>query len=506
MKTLLKFSALTTTALFLVSCSQAQTPVEPVDVSTEQLLAPEATTLFLALDDIEWTDSRVSALITELETLEAHGLNPAHYHIEALKTATGEARAKLASDAWLSAAAHMIYGKVDAVSVEPDWTAIGRKADLPALLAEVILSGNIENSLQTLAPNTPQYQALRNELEKVLAIEESPFDPLVNKDLLRPGMSGEAVKALQQRLWLKGLILEENVTGKYDEATQAAIKEIQSENGLDADGAAGAATIRAINRDNKAKTDALRVNLERLKWLPDDLGQRHLRVNIAGFSVTANENGNVVRSHSVIVGKNYRKTPVFSDQVEYIVFNPWWETPASLAVRDKLPSFRKDPSAVDRLGFEIRDRDNQIIESSTIDWNSVSASNFPYRIRQRPGDVNALGQVKIMFPNPHNVYLHDTPNRELFSKRQRAFSSGCIRTHLPLELSEWLLKDTQGWDDAKIDAAVKSKRETRATLAKPVPVHVLYQTVVADEFGVRYLDDLYERDQRVLTALDLAPQ
>ena len=177
-----------------------------------------------------------------------------------------------------------------------------------------------------------------------------------------------------------------------------------------------------------------------------------------------------------------------------------------MAVRDKLPSFRKDPSAVDRLGFEIRDRDNQIIESSTIDWNSVSASNFPYRIRQRPGDVNALGQVKIMFPNPHNVYLHDTPNRELFSKRQRAFSSGCIRTHLPLELSEWLLKDTQGWDGAKIDAAVKSKRETRATLAKPVPVHVLYQTVVADEFGVRYLDDLYERDQRVLTALDLAPQ
>ncbi len=506
MKISLKYAAISITAFLLASCSQAQTPVEIAEISTDELLAPEATTLFLALDEIKWTDDRVAALITELGALESHGLIPSHYHVEALKTATGETRSKLAADAWLSAAAHMIYGKVDAISVEPDWTAIGREANLPDLLADVLLSGEVANSLRSLAPKTPQYSALQAELVRAMEIEEAPLDPLENKDLLRPGASGEAVKALQQRLLLKGLILEENLSGKYDSTTETAIKEVQGENGLDADGAAGAATIRALNRDHKAKIDALRVNLERLRWLPDDLGQRHLRINIAGFSVTANENGEVVRTHSVIVGKTYRKTPVFSDQVEYIIFNPWWETPPSLAVRDKLPAFRKDPAAVDRLGFEVLDRNNQLVDASTIDWNSVSATSFPYRLRQKPGDVNALGQVKIMFPNPHNVYLHDTPNRELFSKRQRAFSSGCIRTHLPLELSEWLLRDTQGWDTAKIDSAVKSKRETRATLAKPVPVHILYQTVVADEFGVRYLDDLYERDQRVLTALDLRPQ
>ncbi len=506
MKILLKTVVLSTSSLLITSCSQAQIPAEPVEISTEQLLAPEATTAFLAMDDIEWTNDRVTALVAELEALQAHGLNPGHYHIDTLKSAIGETRAKLASDAWLSAAAHLIYGKVNAVTVEPDWTAIRREADLPRLLAEVILSGGVENSLQHLAPKTPHYRALKDELIKALVVDETPLKPLESKELLRPGSSGDAVKAIQQRLLLKGLLLGENVTGKYDAATEAAIKEVQAENGLDVDGATGIATIRALNRDNKTRIESLRVNLERLRWLPDDLGQRHLRVNIADFSVTANENGEVVRTHSVIVGKPYRKTPVFSDQVEYIVFNPWWETPASLAVRDKLPAFRKDPSAVDRLGFEVLDRNNQVVDSSTIDWNNVSASSFPYRLRQKPGDVNALGQVKIMFPNQHNVYLHDTPNRELFSKRQRAFSSGCIRTHLPLKLSEWLLKDTQNWDGVKIDAAVKSKRETRVTLAKPVPVHVLYQTVVADEFGVRYLDDLYERDQRVLAALDLAPQ
>jgi len=205
--------------------------------------------------------------------------------------------------------------------------------------------------------------------------------------------------------------------------------------------------------------------------------------------------------------KTYRQTPVFSDKIEYIIFNPWWETPYSLARADKLPLFRRDPGAVQRLGFQVLDRSGNIVDPSTIDWNTVSSASFPYRLRQAPGPQNALGQVKIIFPNKYNVYLHDTPTRDLFARSQRAFSSGCLRAQDPIDLSEWLLENTPGWDRKRIDKAVASGKETRVDLAASVPVHVLYYTAVSDgSGGVRYLDDIYERDARVLAGLEVAPE
>ena len=198
---------------------------------------------------------------------------------------------------------------------------------------------------------------------------------------------------------------------------------------------------------------------------------------------------------------------MFSDEIEYIVFNPWWETPDSLARADKLPMFQKDPGTIGRLGFQVLDRSNKVVDPASIDWASLKPSNFPYRLRQAPGPMNALGQVKIMFPNPYNVYLHDTPTRGLFAERQRAFSSGCLRTQFPIELSKWLLSETSGWDAAKVDAAVASGKETRATLSTRIPVHILYLTTVSDGLGgIRYLDDIYDRDSAVLTALQSAPE
>lgn len=159
-----------------------------------------------------------------------------------------------------------------------------------------------------------------------------------------------------------------------------------------------------------------------------------------------------------------------------------------------------------RLGFQVLDRAGNVVDPAGIDWNALKASTFPYRLRQAPGPLNALGQVKIMFPNPHNVYLHDTPSRGLFAEQQRAFSSGCLRTQLPIDLAKWLLAETAGWDSAAVDAAVASGKETRADLAARVPVHILYLTTVSDGAGgVRYLDDIYDRDTAVLAALDAPP-
>jgi murein L,D-transpeptidase YcbB/YkuD len=204
----------------------------------------------------------------------------------------------------------------------------------------------------------------------------------------------------------------------------------------------------------------------------------------------------------MIVGKPYRKTPVFSGVIQYVVFNPWWEIPDSIARRDKLPAFRKDPPSVNQLGFQVLDRSGQLIDPETIDWDQVNAANFPYRLRQAPGPQNALGQVKIMFPNRHNVYIHDSPLQGLFAQRQRAFSSGCLRTHEALDLVAWLLSDAPQWGRSQIDNVVANGKEMRVDLASPVQVHILYFTAVAEPTGgVRYLDDIYGRDGRVLAGL-----
>jgi len=232
-----------------------------------------------------------------------------------------------------------------------------------------------------------------------------------------------------------------------------------------------------------------------------------VRVNIADFKATAWRNGVAERTHLVVIGKTDRVTPVFSDEIEYIVLNPWWETPTSLAVRDKLPAFQQDPSTVNRLGFQVLDRTGNLIDPATIDWNLYTKAEFPFRLRQAPGDYNALGKVKIMFPNAYSVYMHDTPTKKLFDKKQRAFSSGCIRTQNPIDLTEWLLQDTPSWDRKKIDLAVESGKETTVKLSAKIPIHVLYFTVdYCDESNIRYLYDIYNYDPDVLTALNTGPK
>lgn len=474
-------------------------------------IATEATKQFHeeAGDTQVWNDENYSALIEAISALDAHGLNPEHYRLSRLIALKDDAAARdrVATSAWLMAAAHLAFGKLDPVAVEPDWTAVHRPLELAAVLKYALSSGKVGHSLEQFAPVQPGYALLKTELARLKAVAATPVVMVPEGPALKPKMTGDRVTALQTRLVQLGLMPPEaTITGTYDDITKAAVETWQLRNELDADGVAGAATLRTLNRGVEDQIAQVRVNLERWRWLPADLGQRHLRANIAAFEVTAYEAGLPVRTHLTIVGKAYRKTPVFSDEIEYIVFNPWWETPPSLARADKLPMFKKDPGAVSRLGFQILDRSGAIVDPASINWNDYSAATLPFRMRQSPGPDNALGQVKIMFPNPHNVYLHDTPSRGLFSQRQRAFSSGCLRTQNPIDLSKWLLEGTAGWDSARVDAAVSSGKETRATLAAKVPVHILYYTVVPDGLGgVRYLDDIYERDNRVLKGLSEAP-
>jgi len=256
--------------------------------------------------------------------------------------------------------------------------------------------------------------------------------------------------------------------------------------------------------ETAAHIGALRASLERLRELPRGGTQKQVIANIPAFEVILLSGSDEAARHKAVFGKTTSQTPEFSDRIEYVVFNPWWEVPASIARHDKLAQFQRDPHAIDRMGYRILDKEGNAVDPSGIDWSTVSASAFPYRIRQAPGASNALGEVKIMFPNTYNVYLHDTPEKVLFGKDVRAFSSGCIRVQDPLAVAEWVLAGTPDWDRTVIDTVVASGAETRVDLAAPLSVYVVYLTAYPGPDGaVAYSADIYQRDAALLEALDM---
>ncbi len=482
--------------------------------NTAGLLSPQLVHQFYQQRDFQpaWTGAAcaeaLSALVEAIQASETHGLDSGLYHRDVLTRPDACAAdiELLATDAWLTLASHLYFGRVRPLSVEPDWSAERPSFDFAAPLEKAVASGQIRDTLLGLAPDQPYYQALRAALAQFRDYQEAGGWGQVDAGpTLRLGDSGLRVEQLRSRLLHSGLLEAQPLSNEsaFDEALEAAVKAFQLRANLEPDGVVGPMTLAQLNLDVDHRIDQLRVNLERWRWLPDHLGERHIRVNIPDFHLEARAEGGVEQEHRVIVGKLARNTPVFSGRIQYLVLNPWWETPRKLAVQDKLPLFRKDPAAVQRLGFEVMGADGKRVDASTIDWASLSAAQFPYRLRQRPGPLNALGQVKLMFPNPHQVFLHDTPTRGLFAKVRRDFSSGCIRVEDALGLTQWVLEQTAGWDRARIDAAVASGAETRVTLSKTVPVHILYLTVVpGGSDGVRFIDDLYGRDPAALAALD----
>jgi murein L,D-transpeptidase YcbB/YkuD len=451
------------------------------------------------------SETRFAHLLEALEGLQSHGLNPADYYLHALsrlQNAPAE-REQLATKAWLLAAQHLAYGRLHLTEREADWRAGREFVDLQAHLHRAVATGTVASSLDDLAPRNSEYRELMAELDRLRDEPQGQAILLPDGPSLRKGDSGFQVELLKARLAQLGYFVNGMTEAKCGDDLAQAVETFQWDAGLEPDGIVGPATRAILNLSTSRKIDRLRINLERLRWLPGDLGQRHVRVNIAGFEVSAYADSERVQTHRAIVGRLERQTPVFSDHIEYIVFNPWWETPASLARNDELPLFRRDPDAVKRLGFQVLDRDGNVVDPNTIDWNEVPYSPFPYRLRQAPGPLNALGQVKIIFPNRHNVYLHDTPKRQLFSRSKRTFSSGCIRVQGVLDLVRWLLNDPERWGPDQVQAVVASGKERVVRLDEHLPVHILYLTATTTPDGmVRYLPDVYERDEAVLAALE----
>jgi murein L,D-transpeptidase YcbB/YkuD len=329
-----------------------------------------------------------------------------------------------------------------------------------------------------------------------------PFTTNIKK--LEKGITHPDVALLRKRLSFgQDSIKSDSLDVNYfDQTLHNHVVLFQTRNGLHNDGVIGKKTVETLNVSLEERIATIEANLERWRWLSNDLGENHILVNIANFDLQLIQNGKPIFSTEVIVGKPYRETPVFSSIMKYIVLNPDWVVPPTILSKDVVPAVIANPNYLVEKNMKIITMNGVNVDPTTIDWTSAAKSGFPYMIRQKPGANNALGRIKFVFPNQENIYIHDTPSRGLFAQSERNFSSGCIRINKPLELASILLRENSNWSTERISQVIKEGTSRTVLLAKPLPVHLIYMTAWADDNGVAYFRrDIYNRDQPLLMAL-----
>ena len=465
---------------------------------------------------------RIDELAQLIEATAADGLDPADYYLGEIR----RVRAMLANgrrfdtaeraaidigltDSLIRLGYHQRFGKVNPNDLDPEWnfTRELRNGDTALVIQEALESESLTAYVESLFPRAELYRQLQRSLAAYRELAAAGGWPVVpSGPTLRPGDRDGRLEVLARRLAVTSDLPAGSVvdTQVYGGLLETAVRNFQARHGLFMDGIVGPATVRALNVTVEQRIDQIRVNLERARWVLDDLEDDFVIVNIAGFRVYLYRGRKEIWSARAVVGKTYRKTPVFRSTMQYLVFNPDWTVPYSIATSDILPAVQRDPGYLAAGNFIVKDRDGDVVDPAAIDWSALRAGNFPYTLVQRPGRNNALGEIKFMFPNEHAVYLHDTPGKGLFDRAARTFSSGCVRVEYPFEFAELLL-EANGMDAAAIEK-LRSGRQTRSVfLEQPIPVLLLYWTAEVGQDGrIHFYEDIYERDGPLLEALDSA--
>jgi len=458
---------------------------------------------------------RTTALLAALAKADEHGLNPALYGMprlaENVRGASGDgaADAEFAlTRAYLAYAADIGSGAID----NPRRLG-GMFRDVKRTPPEQLLDG-IANApdaavfLARLPPDLRRYDALKAALAAYRQIERAGGWPRIDPGPpLKAGMRGPRVAQAKRRLLVTGDLRAAGDAEAFDDGLAAAVNRFQARHGLKPDGGIGAETLAEMNVPVQARIEQLVINLERRRWLAPYLGDRYVYLNIADNDLKLVDKGHTVHVARVIVGKPFQQTPAFSAAMMHIELNPYWNVPRSIAVNELLPSIRRNPRYLANNGYVLlrRSGDNaSAVDPSAVDWAGMGRGNFPYFIRQMPGVQNALGNFVFRFPNAHNVYLHDTPSRQLFDREPRFFSHGCMRVEFPMRLALLLLgnQDNGVWTEARINAVIATRAYTVVPLQRPIAMHITYLTAWAERDGtVEFRRDLYRRDPAVAQAM-----
>lgn len=458
-------------------------------------------------------------LVDRMKHIGAEGLNPADYNFQALqaidKTLLIESSAGLDSlltDTAIRIAHDLRSGRFEQHDLDPGWHIDQETFDPLQAVGEALAGQQFEQFLNDLSPVNPDYKRLREALARYQKIESvGGWPQIMNGPALHPGDRDGRVPLLTMRLQIEGDYkgLQEEDPLVYGEALEGAVTRFQLRHGLDADAIVGQKTRRALNVSVYRRAAEIRANMERWRWLPQQLGERYLLVNTAGFELKLVENGQTLLVKRSISGKPRRRTPSFKSQITHLVVNPDWTVPLRIAVEDLLPRQKQDPEFLFSKQINVfrRNGGSLLLEDSRkIDWSLYGKSNFPFVLRQLPGDQNSLGQLKFQMQNPYSIYLHDTPARELFDQPLRAFSSGCIRVEHISQLAGRLLGDGALIDNLSLAELIEVGETKRAPVSRPIPVFLVYLTVWVDEMGaVQFRPDTYGLDEPLIHALYQTP-
>jgi murein L,D-transpeptidase YcbB/YkuD len=471
--------------------------------------------------------ARAMELLAVVDSARALGLRPADYAVgqltAALRAATasadGEADAQplaradvILTASFVAMVDDLLTGRLDPRRVEPSWHIAPRVFDVSGRIEAALDSARagrrLTDVLARLRPDYGSYGALLGALARYRGLDQrGEWERLAAGPTLRRGDAGNRVSEVRRRLAAEDFLSSATGADTFDVAIAGAIAEFQRRHGLAIDSALGPATRTALNIPASRRVTQIEANLERLRWLPPDPGQRFIVVNVPAFILYAFEGRERTITMRVVVGDELasRRTPIFADTMEYIQFGPYWNVPRSIAVNEILPQAKRDRGYLSRNNYEILRGwgDNApVVDPRTL--SSAELSSARYRVRQKPGPNNALGRVKFMFPNDYAVYLHDTPARARFEDTDRAASHGCVRVADPKALAEYVLNDRADWPPDRISATLSAGRRVRVNLKHGPPVYLVYLTAFGRDSQVLFRDDIYDRDERLVKALAAA--
>jgi L,D-transpeptidase YcbB len=466
-------------------------------------------------------------LIQILKESDREGLNPADYRIEQIESLLTQVKQRydmtnpvtaetwgeldmMLTNAFFVYGTHVSKGRLDPGKWFYQWIPYHRSVDLVQVLTEGLDKKDVEGVLRSLPPRYPAYAQLRTELAHYRRIAaDGGWIAIPEKTTLKKGNNSPAVSLLKHRLVISGdlnataLVLNDH----FDSHLQAALQKFQERHGLKASGVMDQETRKALNFTVEKRIRQIEWNMERWRWLPDELGPRYIMVNIPDYRLFVVENQTTVMSMKTVVGKPAQPTPVFMDNMTYLELNPTWNLPNSIVAEEMIPKVKKNPDFLTKTHIRIYSNWSSTareIDPHTIDWAKVNPKKFPYRMIQDAG-VNPLGRIKFMFPNQFDVYLHDTTQKGLFQRSKRMYSHGCIRVERPYDLGEWVLRDDPSWSKARLLAEIKQGKRQVVTLPKPIPVYVIYLTAWFDTRGqIHFRDDIYDYDKSLEKVLKMS--
>lgn len=541
MRRLTAFVTLAVIAIAAVGCAPSPSPAEMaealrsrvsgfkgarVTVHGRQLLHPTAVGSFYknrAFKPVWTRRASVEEVVQAIEGISRDGLTPADYHLDTLRALLEDGERTedpklaadldlLVTDAVAGMVDHMRYGRVRPVQLDPRWNVNPREGatGMDTVLAQIVRVPSIAKAIEDQRPDHFIYRGLVDALARLESIaSEGGWPRVPTGKNIAPGSRDPRIPAFRARLAATGeypVRAGEDST-MFDESLVAAVKLFQERHRLKADGIVDGPTVAAMNVSARERADQVRANLERARWVVDRLEDDFLLVNLPAFKAYLIRDGKNEWETRTQIGEEARQTPTFRSNINSIEFNPDWTVPPTILAKDVLEGMRKGENVIAQKRLLILDGEGNEVSPGSIDWGSATPENFPYTLRQPPGEGSALGDVKFDFPNKYSIYLHDTPSQSLFESDDRTFSSGCIRVENALDLADRLLQGQDGWSASRIREFAATHDSKTVKVEKSLPILIVYWTVSVGASGeIRYMNDVYERDGPVLAAMAAEPR